>query len=106
MPHGRQRSGEGLGDALAALLQGKVQLGGRWTVRRTLASQLAELGLRPDDIDYVALSHLHADHSGNIGLFPTATWLLPAEELRPSAIAAATASGTTAAARRAPPRVD
>lgn len=71
----------GLGDGLAQLPEGKVQFGGRWTVRRTLASQLAELGLSPADIDYVALSHLHADHSGNIGLFPTATWLLPAEEL-------------------------
>ena len=71
----------GLGDGLAALPEGKTQFGGRWTVRRTLVSQLAELGLRPGDIDYVALSHLHADHSGNIGLFPTATWLLPAEEL-------------------------
>lgn len=72
----------GLGDDLAALPEGKDQLGGRWTVRRTLTSQLADLGLAPRDIDYVALSHLHADHSGNIGLFPASTWLLPAEELR------------------------
>lgn len=71
----------GLGDGLAALPDGKTQLGGRWTVRRTIVSQLAALGLRPDDIDYVALSHLHADHSGNIGLFTAATWLLPNEEL-------------------------
>lgn len=71
----------GLGDDLAALPDGKDQLGGRWTVRRTLTSQLADLGLAPRDIDYVALSHLHADHSGNIGLFPTSTWLLPTEEL-------------------------
>lgn len=71
----------GLGDDLAALPQGKTQLGGQWTVRRTLVSQLAELGLKPDDIRYVALSHLHADHSGNIGLFPHATFLLASEEL-------------------------
>ena len=79
----------GLGDDLAALPEGKDQLGGRWTVRRTLTSQLADLGLAPRDIDYVALSHLHADHSGNIGLFPASTWLLPAEELRWGAAAPA-----------------
>ena len=79
----------GLGDDLAALPDGKDQLGGRWTVRRTLTSQLADLGLAPRDIDYVALSHLHADHSGNIGLFPASTWLLPAEELRWGAAAPA-----------------
>lgn len=79
----------GLGDDLAALPEGKDQLGGRWTVRRTLTSQLADLGLVPRDIDYVALSHLHADHSGNIGLFPASTWLLPAEELRWGAAAPA-----------------
>jgi glyoxylase-like metal-dependent hydrolase (beta-lactamase superfamily II) len=36
-------------------------------------SQLAELDLKPDDIRYVGLSHLHADHSGNAALFPNAT---------------------------------
>lgn len=87
----------GLGDDLAALPEGKDQLGGRWTVRRTLTSQLADLGLVPRDIDYVALSHLHADHSGNIGLFPASTWLLPAEELRWGA------AGARAARRRCGP---
>ncbi len=32
-----------------------------------LVPQLARLGLRPDDIDIVALSHLHGDHSGTLG---------------------------------------
>ena len=43
--------------------------------------QLASLGLRPDDIHYVALSHLHADHSGNVALFPHATFLISPREL-------------------------
>lgn len=71
----------GLGDRLAAVPQGELKFGGRFTVRRTLRAQLAELGLQPDDIRYVALSHLHADHSGNIGLFPKATFLVAAAEL-------------------------
>jgi N-acyl homoserine lactone hydrolase len=71
----------GLGDRLAATPDGETILGGQWTVRRTLVSQLAELGLKPDDIDFVGLSHLHADHSGNVGLFPKAIFLLGQPEL-------------------------
>jgi glyoxylase-like metal-dependent hydrolase (beta-lactamase superfamily II) len=71
----------GLGDALAVLPRGKHVLGGQWTVRHALAAQLAELGLKPGDIDFVGLSHLHADHSGNIGLFTRSTILLGAAEL-------------------------
>ncbi|WP_432828597.1 MBL fold metallo-hydrolase [Dactylosporangium sp. CA-092794] len=32
-----------------------------------LLSQLARQGVRPDDVAVLALSHLHADHSGTIG---------------------------------------
>lgn len=71
----------GLSDDLAAEPNGVVKFGGRFSVRRTLSSQLAELGLRPDDIRYVGLSHLHFDHTGNIGLFPKSTFLVAAAEL-------------------------
>lgn len=71
----------GLGDRLAAVPGGVHQLGGQWTVTRTLASQLQALGLTPADMTYVALSHTHADHSGNVDLFPDATWLLDPAEL-------------------------
>lgn len=71
----------GLGDGIAATPGGIDKLGGHWTVRRTLVSQLAELGLKPANIRFVALSHLHADHSGNIALFPRATLLIGAPEL-------------------------
>ena len=37
---------------------------------KTLTAQLATIGLKPDDIAYVALSHTHGDHIGNVGLFP------------------------------------
>jgi len=56
-------------------------IGWRFTVRRTLASQLAAIGLKPDDIEYVALFHLHADHTGNIGLFPSATFIVASSDL-------------------------
>lgn len=72
----------GLGDRAAAKPDGEVHFGSlRFIVRRTLASQLAQLGLKPDDANYVALSHLHADHSGNINLFPKSTFLIAAKEL-------------------------
>ncbi len=40
---------------------------------RTISSQLAAIGLKPADVDYVLVSHTHGDHIGNIGLFPDAT---------------------------------
>jgi glyoxylase-like metal-dependent hydrolase (beta-lactamase superfamily II) len=71
----------GLGDEIAAFPEGQVKVGLHFRVPRTLASQLADLGLRPDAIRYVGLSHLHADHSGNARLFPHATFLVSPAEL-------------------------
>lgn len=71
----------GLGDEIAASAGGRIVLGLHFRVPRTLASQLAALGLKPNDIRYVGLSHLHADHSGNVALFPHATFLLSPKEL-------------------------
>ena len=71
----------GLGDELAKEPNGVEKFGGRFTVRKTLKSQLAQLGLTPDDIHYVALSHIHFDHAGNIGLFPKSTFIIPKTEL-------------------------
>ena len=70
----------GLGDEIAASPGGRTVVGLRFRVPVTLASQLAALKLRPDDIRYVAVSHLHADHSGNIPLFPHATLLVSPQE--------------------------
>lgn len=71
----------GLGDQLAALPNGVEKFGGRFSVRKTLESQLAQLGLKPEDVHYVGLSHLHFDHAGNIGLFAKSTFIIPASEL-------------------------
>ncbi len=43
--------------------------------------QLARLGLRPDDVRYVANSHLHFDHCGGNEFFPRATFLVQRPEL-------------------------
>jgi len=47
---------------------------------RTLTGQLAEIGLKPDDIARVAISHTHGDHIGNVGLFPNSTILIQRAE--------------------------
>ena len=44
-------------------------------VRRTLASQLAEIGVAPGDIGTIAISHAHFDHVGNCRLFRKAKWV-------------------------------
>jgi glyoxylase-like metal-dependent hydrolase (beta-lactamase superfamily II) len=49
-------------------------------VSRTLSGQLAEIGYRPADITYFAISHAHIDHSANMNQFAASTWLTPATE--------------------------
>jgi glyoxylase-like metal-dependent hydrolase (beta-lactamase superfamily II) len=51
-----------------------------WRRPRTLISQLAEVGVTPADIGYVAISHTHPDHVGNVELFPKATLLIQKAE--------------------------
>ncbi|MGJ8636005.1 MAG: N-acyl homoserine lactonase family protein [Phycisphaerales bacterium] len=50
------------------------------TLSKTLLEQLQELELSPKNIDYIALSHFHYDHSGNANYFPTATLLVAKNE--------------------------
>jgi len=47
---------------------------------KTLTDQLAAIGLTTDDIIYVALSHTHGDHIGNVILFPNSTVLMQRAE--------------------------
>lgn len=47
---------------------------------KSITSQLAELGLKPDDVTYVALSHTHGDHIGNVTLFPNSTVVMQRSE--------------------------
>ena len=49
---------------------------------RTLTAQLAEIGLKPRDVTFVAISHTHGDHIGNVELFPDSTILMQQAEYR------------------------
>ena len=54
---------------------------GTATRAKTLAAQLAEIGVKPSDIRYVAVSHTHGDHVGNVDLFPESLLLIQKAEL-------------------------
>jgi glyoxylase-like metal-dependent hydrolase (beta-lactamase superfamily II) len=45
------------------------------TTTQPLKTQLAGAGYEPGDINYLALSHYHYDHTANANLFASATWL-------------------------------
>lgn len=70
----------GLGDQYVNHPYEDTKHGVTLTVPVTLVAQLKELGLTPDDIRYVALSHTHFDHTGNASLFPHAMWLMQRAE--------------------------
>lgn len=45
-------------------------------VKVTLIEQLAQLKIKPEQIDYVGISHYHGDHTGQAASFPQATLLI------------------------------
>jgi glyoxylase-like metal-dependent hydrolase (beta-lactamase superfamily II) len=49
-------------------------------VLKSLTQQLAEAGYSPGDINYLALSHYHFDHTANANQFVNATWLVGQED--------------------------
>jgi len=64
----------GVSDAIAAMPDGLTVGNGMLTlhVRKTLRSQLQEIGVTPADIAYLGFSHFHGDHVGNANLFTSA----------------------------------
>lgn len=65
----------GIADAVAAMPNGLVPTDPKavtWRRPKTLAAQLEQLGLKPDDVKAMAVSHTHPDHTGNVELFPQA----------------------------------
>jgi N-acyl homoserine lactone hydrolase len=47
---------------------------------KTITGQLAEIGLKLPDVTYVAISHTHGDHIGNVTLFSDAEILIQRTE--------------------------
>ncbi len=69
----------GVTDATAAMPDGQAPADPRmthWRRPKTLASQLEDLGVKPSDIKYLAISHTHPDHIGNVELFPQSMLLV------------------------------
>jgi N-acyl homoserine lactone hydrolase len=44
--------------------------------KTSVVDQLAQLGLKPEQIHFVGISHYHADHTGQVASFPQATLLI------------------------------
>ncbi|PPQ17899.1 MBL fold metallo-hydrolase [Bradyrhizobium sp. AC87j1] len=66
----------GIADSVASMPNGLVPADPKavtWRRPKTLAAQLEQLGMKPDDVKAMAVSHTHPDHTGNVELFPQAT---------------------------------
>ena len=71
----------------AAKLKGKSQDLGDYVIHldTTLAEQLAQVGLKPADIDIVGISHMHSDHTGQAAEFSNAKLLIGKQDFEKSA---------------------
>jgi glyoxylase-like metal-dependent hydrolase (beta-lactamase superfamily II) len=73
----------GVTDAIAAMPDGQAPSDARathWRRPKTLASQLDQLAVKPADIKFLAISHTHPDHIGNVELFPQTMLLVQKAE--------------------------
>jgi len=50
------------------------------SVPKTFISQLEEINIKPEEIDYLGISHFHGDHTGNANLFTQAQLIIQQEE--------------------------
>ena len=80
-PHGVLLWDTGLSDTLMGRPYFETAQSGLGIIKlNTLRGQLADIGLSPEMIDYLALSHGHFDHSGNANMFAGSTWLVSKQE--------------------------
>jgi glyoxylase-like metal-dependent hydrolase (beta-lactamase superfamily II) len=72
----------GTNDIISTMPNGFEANGIRWTKTQaqTLPPQLKAIGITPDDIRYIGISHNHADHTGNISMFKKSTVLIQRRE--------------------------
>lgn len=59
---------------------GSTAEAGPFLADQPLLPQLAEIGYAPGDIDYLAMSHYHTDHSANGNSFAGSTWIVQRDE--------------------------
>jgi glyoxylase-like metal-dependent hydrolase (beta-lactamase superfamily II) len=70
----------------AALKGGSKDMGGFTAfLDKTIAEQLAQVQLKPADIDVVGISHMHGDHTGQAAEFPQARLLIGKADYEQSA---------------------
>lgn len=50
------------------------------SMSKTVISQLKTIGITPKDIDYLAFSHIHNDHTGNAHYFESSTIIMQEKE--------------------------
>ncbi|MBA4041595.1 MAG: MBL fold metallo-hydrolase [Sphingobium sp.] len=59
---------------LSAALKGRT-VGGA-TITKTVVEQLAEIGVKPEQVSIIGISHYHYDHTGQAAAFPGATLMI------------------------------
>ncbi|WP_405384968.1 N-acyl homoserine lactonase family protein [Maribacter sp. LLG6340-A2] len=81
-PKGNLMWDAGLPEGLIAMDEPFTDPSGAFTVSRkdSVVNQLERIGMSPSDIQYIALSHTHFDHSGHANVFKDATWLVQQSE--------------------------
>ena len=50
------------------------------TVMKSLRSQMQQIGVKASDVNFLAISHYHSDHTANMNDFAGATWLVRQKE--------------------------
>lgn len=68
---------------LSGAIADKPVTSGVFTLRlkERLVPQLARIGVKPEQVRYLGISHYHFDHTGQAADFPAATLLIGAEDL-------------------------